>query len=96
MLLVEKIKDIALSGHRSYNRPNFLYTQHEIDCLNDLKDDTTITIMKPDKGNGIVILNKEDNDKKIDDILSDIIKFELLYEDPIKITLQREGKVKSY
>ena len=96
MLSVKKIEDIALSGHRSYNQPNFLYTQDEIDFPNDLKNDTTIAIMKPDKGNRIIIFSKEDYNKKIDNILSDKTKFELLNEDPIKITLQREGKGNRY
>ena len=85
-----KIKDIALSGFRSYTRPNFLYTQDEINTRNDLKNDSSIIITKPDKGNGVVILNKDDYNRKMDEILSDNSKFELLDEDPIKVTLQRE------
>ena len=49
--------------------------------------------MKPDKENGIAILNKEDYTKKMDGILSDRTKFEF-NEYPIKITLQRESKMK--
>ena len=51
--------------------------------------------MKPDKGNGVVILNKDDYNKKMDAILSDTSKFQLLNEDPVKVTLQRENQVKS-
>ena len=61
-----KLKDIAFSRFRSYSRPSFLYTQDDIDTLNDLKNDKSIVIMKPDKGNGVVILNKDDYNKKID------------------------------
>ena len=52
--------------------------------------------MKPDKGNGVVILNKEDYNKKMDAILYDTSKFQLLNEDPVKVTLQRENQVKPY
>ena len=90
-----KIKDIALSGYRSYTRPNFLYTQDEINTLNDLKNDSSIIITKPDKGNGVVSLNKDDYNRKMDEILPDNSKFELLDEDPIKVTLQRENQVKT-
>ena len=51
--------------------------------------------MKPDKGNGVVILDKHDYDKKMDEILSDKSKFELLNDDAIKITLRRENQVKA-
>ena len=49
--------------------------------------------MKPDKGNGVVILDKDDYNKKMDAILSYMSKF--LNEDPVKVTLQREKQVKS-
>ena len=48
--------------------------------------------MKPDKGNGVVILNKDDYNKKMDAILSYMSKF--LNEDPVKVTLQGENQVK--
>ena len=51
--------------------------------------------MKPDKGNGVVILDKHDYDKKMDEILSDKSKFELLNDDAINITLRRENQVKA-
>ena len=51
--------------------------------------------MKPDKGNGVVILDKHDYDKKMDEILSDKSKFELLIGDAIKRTLERENQVKA-
>ena len=51
--------------------------------------------MKPDKGNGVVILDKHDYIKKMDEILSDTSKFELLNDDAIKTTLKRENQVKA-
>ena len=86
------MKDIAYSGFRSYNRPNALYMQEELKILKDLRNDSSIVIMKPDKGNGVVILNKN---KKMDEILSDTSKFELLDDDAIKLTLKRESQVKT-
>ena len=52
--------------------------------------------MKPDKGNGVVILDKHGYDKKTDEIQSDKSKFELLNNDAIKITLKRENQVKPF
>ena len=90
-----KLKDIAYSGFRSYSRPNALYSQEELNILKDLRNDSKIVIMKPDKGNGVVILDKHDYNKKMDEILSDTSKFELLNDDAIKITLKRENQVKA-
>ncbi|XP_046863299.1 uncharacterized protein LOC124457051 [Xenia sp. Carnegie-2017] len=90
-----KLKDIAHSGFRSYSRPNALYTENELNALNDLRNDNSIVILKPDKGNGVVILNKNDYHKKMMEILTDTSKFELLNDDAIKITLKRENQVKT-
>ena len=78
-----------------YSRPKTLYTQEELNILKDLGNDSSIVIMKPDKGNGVVILNKDDYNKKMDEILSDTSKFELLNDDAIKLTLKRESQVKT-
>jgi hypothetical protein len=90
-----RMKDIAHSGFRSYSRPDFLYSKEEINMLNDLRKDSNIVIMRPGKSNGVVILNKDDYKKKMEEILSDNTKFELLNEDPVKATLQRENHVKT-
>ena len=50
--------------------------------------------MKPDKGNGVVILNKYDDNKKMDEILSDTSKFKLLNDYATKLTLKRENQIK--
>jgi hypothetical protein len=51
--------------------------------------------MKPDKENGVVNLSKDDYNKKMDEILSDTSKFELLNDDATKLTLKRESQVKT-
>ena len=51
--------------------------------------------MKPDKKNGVVILSKDGYNKKMDEILSDTSKFELLNDDAIKLTLKRESQFKT-
>ena len=50
--------------------------------------------MKPDKGNGIVILNKDEYHKKMDEILTDSSKFELLDDDAVKLTLNEKTMLK--
>ena len=88
-----KLKDIAYSGFRSYNRPDALYTQEDLNTIKNL--DSSIVIMKPNKGNGVIILNKYDYNKKMNAMLSDTLKFELLNDDAIKLTLKRENQIKT-
>ena len=61
--------------------------------LKRLRKNQDITILKPDKGNGVVILNKTDYIKGISDILNDSHKFKELTIDP---TINREGKLQRF
>ena len=49
--------------------------------------------MKPDKGNGVVILDRKPYDNAIEEIISDTSKFEKLNEDP---TLKREASLQRF
>ena len=57
--------------------------------LKDLRRNKNIVILKPDKGNGVVVLDRTAYDGGILKIISDTSKFKLLAEDP---TLLREGR----
>ena len=52
-----------------------------------------IIITKPDKGNGVVILDRKLYNNAIEEIISDSSKFEKLDEDP---TLKREASLQSF
>ncbi|CAF3881483.1 unnamed protein product, partial [Rotaria sp. Silwood1] len=56
--------------------------------LLNLSKDPSILITKPDKGRGVVILDRNDYIEKLENILSDNKKFKLLNEDP---TISREN-----
>ena len=88
-----KLKDIY-SGYGSYSRPDFLFSKEDIKLLDNLKNDNNIVIVKPDKGNGIVILDRNDYNKKMNDILQDNTKLQRLNDDPVKLMLQRENQLK--
>ncbi|XP_063590046.1 uncharacterized protein LOC134766927 [Penaeus indicus] len=62
--------------------------------LQTLKNDETITITKPDKGRGIVILNKRDYHQKLLDILNDHTKFKKITTDISTHLLYLEEKLK--
>ena len=51
-----RLRNIALSGLRNYNAPQCVFTPEEFKILRNLKNDNSIFVMKPDKGNGVVIL----------------------------------------
>ena len=52
-----------------------------------------IVITKPNKGNGVVILDRELSDNAIQKRISDTSKFEKLNEDP---TLKREASIQRF
>ena len=64
-----------------------------IATLKQLSEDDSIVIIKPDKGNGIVILNKNDYLSKMETILQDSTKFKRLTDDCFKIIIRHENKV---
>ena len=61
--------------------------------LNQLRKNKDIVLLKPDKGNGIVILNMADYNKGILDIISESRKFKELTNDP---TICGESKLQLF
>ena len=60
--------------------------------LRNLRINKDIVITKPDKGNGVVILDRKLYDNAIQEIISDTSKLEKLNEDPTfkcEVSLQR-------
>ena len=57
--------------------------------LKKLRENKDIVITHPDKGNGVVIMNRKDHDKAMCDILENNSKFRKLKKDP---TLLKEGQ----
>ena len=61
--------------------------------LRNLRKNKDIVITKPNKGNGVVILDRKPYDNAIQEIISDTSKFEKLNEDPI---LKREASLQRF
>ena len=73
-----------------------LFSKSDVKILKDLSKDESIIICKPDKGRGIVILNKCDYKEKIYHILNDPSKFmEIKDVTPLLSTLRAEGRLNS-
>lgn len=71
-----------------------LFSKNEINILRNLSKDKSIIICRPDKGRGVVILNRSDYINKMNHILSDTTKFKLINcNDRVLHTLHQEDKV---
>lgn len=90
------MKNIALSSIRSYSLLSFIFSGEYLRVLTSLRKDEGIIIIKPDKGSGLVILEKSDYQQKMNVSWLTGTKFERLVEDPVKLTLQRENVIKNF
>ena len=98
--LISEETKIQIKAHLLYLANSYFYNykpsprilcQHRV--LRNLKKKKDIVITKPDKGNGIVILDRKIYDNAIQEIVSGTSKFEKLNEDP---TLKYEASLQRF
>ena len=84
---------LYLANSYFYNYKPFprILCQHRF--LQNLRKNTDIVITKPDKGNGVVILDRKLYHNAIEEIISDTSKFEKLNEDT---TLKHEASLQGF
>ena len=89
-----------IKTHLSYLANSYFYNYKPSPCilrqhrvLRNLRKNKDIVITKPDKGNGVVILDRKLYNNAIEEIISDTSKFEKLNEDP---TLKREASLQRF
>ena len=89
-----------IKAHLSYLANSYFYNckhfprvlrQHRV--LRNLRKSKDIVITKPNKGSGVVILDRKLYNNVIEEIISDTSKFEKLNEDP---TLKREASLQRF
>ncbi|CAH8678749.1 unnamed protein product [Schistosoma rodhaini] len=68
--------DSSQQYKNSKSTTNRLLTKQHRDCLTKLRKEETLIISKPDKGGGIVLMNKKDYVEKMEAMLNDPIKFQ--------------------
>ena len=91
------IKDTAFKCFYNYKSEQDEETKNIIATLKALSTDPSIVILKPDKGNGVVILNKADYESKMNSIIQDCTKFTLINDnDWFKRILKHEDQVNRY
>ena len=86
-----ELSHLANSYFYNYEPTKATVRKHKL--LNRLKKNKDIVITYPDKGNGVVILDRKKYDDSIDGLISDTTKFKKLKDD---VTLQREGKLQRF
>ena len=88
-----RMKYIALTGFKNYTPPKSIFSDDELKVIKSLHDDETIYLIKPDKGNGVVFINRADYKARMQDILSDNTKFNLVDNTALRETLTKETKI---
>ena len=87
------LKSIVFKNYYSF-RPHVNSLQKKfLATLKKLKSDPNIVVLKSDKGNAIVILNKQDYHSKMNNILSDTSKFKLITDDLFNVLITKEDKI---
>ena len=85
-----RLKQLALDAFYSF-KPNHIpknLSKSEWLALKELSKNKDIIITLPDKGNGVVVLNRHDYVTKMNSLLLDRSKFKQLQDDPVKLTLK--------
>ena len=67
------LRKLLNHGYRSCLPPQSCFSKQEFKTLKDLQKDDAIVIIKPDKGNGIEVLDRTDYISKMHDMLSLIL-----------------------
>ena len=71
-----------------------------MEALKSLSRDKSIVITRPDKGNGVVLLDKQDYISKVNSVLQDTSKFEKIVEteenEPLKVVFRLEDKINRF
>ena len=89
--LKSDLSHLANCYYYNYQPTKETLRKHKI--LHKLKKNKDIVITKPDKGSGVVVLNREEYNKGIYEIIHDKRKFKKLEKD---LTLQREGQLQRF
>ena len=90
-----KLKSIALSAIYGYDSAHFPLniSKAELMALKNLSRNKSIVILRPDKGNGVVIFDRVDYNNKVESFLSDASHFKKLDTEILDLCLKRENKL---
>lgn len=105
VFLQSRIKDVGLSTFRLYNKKDHRFenlNRQEYDAFIELTNIDSIIIQKADKGNTVVLVDKDKYIQNMEEILSDVTKFVKVQFNPqhkvnkeIRHVLDMESAIKS-
>ena len=93
------IKQVAYKYFYKFNPYKIFHPffhKEDMKIIKKLSKNKSLIICKPDKGRGIVLLNKNDYIQKMTDIINDRSKFKLINEDELKLTIKLEDKIRKF
>ena len=90
-ILLRPISYLAKNDHRNYRSSLNTLKKHKI--LEKLRRNKGIAIITPNKGNGVVVMDRVIYNQQMHALLSDKNKFKKLSEDP---TMLRKGQLQRY
>ena len=98
--VISSVKDIASAHFENFKSRNVfspVFTKADLSLLKSLGGKSNLVICKPDKGTGVVLLDKVDYISKIHDILNDSSKFvKLCYTNIFALNTKLEDKVNRF
>ena len=97
----DKLRNLAKSTFTRYkkHKPKGILSDDEEKAMISLSKDKSIVISRPDKGNGVVLMDKSSYISKVNLILTDATKFEKVEknkDNPIKIVFSLEDKIRRF
>lgn len=81
---------------KSYKVFSAVFSKQDLTSLKQLASNKDIIVCKPDKGRGVVILDKETYISKMVSLISDRSKFELVSDSLFKYTMKIEDKINNF
>jgi hypothetical protein len=94
----DDLRHLAFKSFKDFkkNVPKSALSDEEQSALKSLSRDDKIVITRPDKGNGVVLMDKSDYIDKVNLVLEDSSKFQRVEGDIFKKILSEEGKINRF
>ena len=93
------IQGFSHTFFNEYNKGNFwtpFFRRADLDVLKALGGRQDLVVCRPDKGNGVVLLDRADYVGKMKELLQDETKFAVTNESPFKIVFRVEDKINRF
>ena len=86
------LKSIVFKYFHSFKPKISKFHQNIISCLKELSRDKSLIIAQPDKGNGVVLLNKHDYIEKMLEIVNDPVNFSRVSDELYPLLVKHQDR----